>query len=396
MAVEFGTIDPSAMFVSATQLQQQMESIANTALSVGIDHFQNKRYSQAAEAFGRSIALSPTSPYATQAADYQANAYMKLGRTDKAVESYKKAIQLNPQNDASMVKLGHLFFSEKRYKEAQAIYKRAVELNPDSTNRYSLGQAYLATEDFNRAETEFNAVQRLIPNEPNGYFGLGQAYAKQGRYDQAIENFNQAIRKDSDFYNAHLELGMTYADMGKIDEATEQFDILKEKDEALADQLSRYIYTKENPKIMFASSQGSFRYTLPMRTSLVALDSYLANADAKKSFTMVFQFDKELSRESVENIYNWGIKRSDKPGSGSYNFGLGIPSTEAKLPLHPYNVYYDAKNYTATLRFTLTQNEEGNGTIDPSHVLFQFKGEDAFGNAMNPKHDEFLGFSKVV
>jgi tetratricopeptide (TPR) repeat protein len=295
-----------------------------------------------------------------------------------------------------MVKLGHLFFSEKRYKEAQAIYKKAVELNPDSTNRYSLGQAYLATEDFNRAETEFNAVQRLIPNEPNGYFGLGQALAKQGRYDQAIENFNQAIRKDSEFYNAHLELGMTYADMGKIGEATEQFDILKEKDEGLADQLSRYIYTKEKPKIMFASSQGTFRYTLPMRTSLSALDSYLVNANAQKTFTMVFQFDKELSRESVENIYNWEIKRSDKPGSGSYNFGLGIPSTETKLPLHPYNISYDAQNLTATLRFTLTQNEEGNGTIDPSHVHFRFKGEDSFGNVMNPKNDEFLGFSKVV
>lgn len=395
MAMPF-EIDSSAIFVSAAQMQQQMESLSNSALSVGIDHYQNKRYAEAAAAFGRAVALSPTSTYATQAADYQASSYLKLGRTDKAIEAYKGAIELNSQNDASMVKLGNLYFSEKRYKDAQQIYKKAVAINPDSTNRYSLGQAYLANEDYNRAETEFNTVKRLIPDKTNGYFGLGQTYAKQGRYDKAIENFNLAISKDPEFYDARLELGMTYADMGRIEDATGEFDFLEGKDAGLADELSRYIYTKDKPRIAFASSAGTFRYTMPMRTSLSAMDSYLANANAEKTFTMVFQFDKALSRESVENTYNWDIQRSHKGGADSYNFGLPIPSTEVRLPPHPDNIYYDAKNFTATVRFTLSQNADGDATIDPSHVMFRFKGQDAFGNRMNPACDEFSGFSKVV
>ena len=48
-----GGIDPQSMFVSAAQQSQQMEQLANTALSQGMDLYQNKKYAQAAEAFRR-------------------------------------------------------------------------------------------------------------------------------------------------------------------------------------------------------------------------------------------------------------------------------------------------------------------------------------------------------
>jgi hypothetical protein len=112
---------------------------------------------------------------------------------------------------------------------------------------------------------------------------------------------------------------------------------------------------------------------------------------------MIFQFDKEMDRESVENIYNWSIRRADGSAAGDrYNFGLAVGDTEIRLPSYPEHVYYDAKNFTATMRFTLHQNAEANATIDPSHVVFQFKGEDGFGNRMDPEKDEFSGFSRVA
>ena len=46
--------------------------------------------------------------------------------------------------------------------------------------------------------------------------------------------------------------------------------------------------------------------------------------------------------------------------------------------------------------FSLTQNDTADGTIDPSHIAFKFKGEDKFGNRMDPNADEFTGFSRVI
>jgi hypothetical protein len=100
-----------------------------------------------------------------------------------------------------------------------------------------------------------------------------------------------------------------------------------------------------------------------------------------------------MDRESVENPTNWTIARSRGNGPGTdYNFGRPIASTEVRLSPYPTDVYYDEKNLTATVRFTITQNATADGTIDPSHIVFTFKGEDAAGNRMDPKYDQFMGF----
>jgi hypothetical protein len=77
-----------------------------------------------------------------------------------------------------------------------------------------------------------------------------------------------------------------------------------------------------------------------------------------------------------------------------YNNGIAAPSTEVNLPLFPSDIYYDEKGMKATVRFTLTQNSTADGTIDPSHMVFSFNGEDADGNKMDENYDQFMGFSK--
>ena len=112
---------------------------------------------------------------------------------------------------------------------------------------------------------------------------------------------------------------------------------------------------------------------------------------------MKFQFDKEMDRESVENVLNWNIGRSTQSGPGqAYNFGRPIPDTETTLYPFPKHVYYDADNLTATVYFSIRQNEAGDATIDPNHIEFKFSGEDAYGYKMDPKYDQFMGFSGVA
>ncbi len=57
---------------------------------------------------------------------------------------------------------------------------------------------------------------------------------------------------------------------------------------------------------------------------------------------------------------------------------------------------YDADSYTATIGFTIHQNETADGTIDPSHIVFKFDGEDAYGVSMDEDADEYSGFSGVA
>jgi Flp pilus assembly protein TadD len=345
--------------------------------------------------FKRAIGLAPNSSYAPDAADYLASSHIRLGDTESAIKAYQTAVRLNPFRDDMHIKLGNLYYAEERYQEAENAYKEAVRINPIANNHYSLGQVYLATDRNIEAENQFNEVLRLEPESPNGNFGIGLALSMQERYEDAIHQFEEAIDIKEDFYDAYAEMGYAYADLGDMEKAQDLVHFLELQEENdLADTLSRYMYKVDSPKIMFAQSGGTFSFLMPAKTPLSALDTYLATADASKMFTMVIQFDKEMDRESVENVTNWQIARATGQGPGqAYNFGLSIPSTEITLSPLPQSVYYDENKLTATVFFNVQQNAAADGTIDPLHIEFKFSGEDIFGYEIDPDHNQFTGFS---
>ncbi len=389
-----GVSEIGDLFVVANQQASQLESLANGALSRGMDLFMKRDYEAAVREFKRAIGLSPASDFAVTSAHHMASAYLQLNDTKNAVKAYETAITLDPNRDDSHIKLGNLYFTENRYKDAEQEFKEAVRLNPSANNHYSLGQAYLGLELYNDARSAFNHVIRLEPESPNGYFGMGQALSKQGQYQEAIFKFRKALQYDPQLYDAHAEIGYAYADMGEMDLAQQKLNYLESEDPLLADSLSRYMYKVDRPKMMFARSTGTFLYLMPRKTQVSILDDYLQNANAEMTFKMVFQFNKQMDRESVENTFNWNITRAAGAGPGqAYNFGFPIPDTEVKVPLFPEHVYYNADDLTATVYFKIRQNAAADGTIDPSHIEFKFVGKDIFGFSMNTAFDQFTGFS---
>ena len=395
--MQFLGISDSNIFSATIQQTAQLESLANGALSKGIDLYMREDYKGAVREFRRSIGLAPNSSYSTDASTYMANAYLALGDTDKAIKTYEDALRRSPDRDDIAISLGNVYFSQEKYDEAAKAYEKAVKIWPSSNNHYALGQAYMVAGRYSEADREFNAVLRMDPDKPNGNYGLGLNFSKQGRYEDAILQFKEAVRIDPKFYDGYAELGYAYADLGEMDEAQRIVDNLEHVDPDLADTLSRYMYKVDPPKFMFAYATEGFNYHMPWKTSLSLLNGYLTAPNAEKTFKMVFQFDKEMDRESVQNVLNWRISRSTQSGPGqAYNYGRPIPDTEIAIPPLPRSVYYDADNLTATVYFTLRQNSSGDGTIDPAHIEFKFTGEDAYGYKMDPKHDQFMGFSGIA
>jgi Tfp pilus assembly protein PilF len=386
--------NPTDLFAAANQSSAQLESLAGNALKSAIDKYMSKDYKGAVQDFKRAIGLAPNSSYSVDAANYMAQAYLQQGETENAIKAYKTGVRLNPYRDDTHIQLANLYFFEGRHDEAINEYKEAVRLNPSAENYYSLGQGYLGAGQYGTAETQFSKVINLQPQDPAGYYGLGQAYSYQERYDDALSQFQMAILKNSKFNNAYAEMGYAYADMGMMEEAQAQVDFLENADPSLASSVSRYMYNVDPPIIMYAHADSTFGFSLTNSTSLAALDSYLVNADASKTFTMIFQFDKQMDRESVENKLNWQISRSTQSGPGqTYNFNIPVPSTEITVQPIPDNVYWDETKMMATVSFKIQQNSTADGTIDPSHIEFKFSGKDVYGNSMDADFDQFMGFS---
>ena len=385
------------LFSATLQQSAQLESLANNALKRGIDLYMRQDYQGAVREFRRSIGLAPNSSYSVDASSYLAKAYLASGDSKGAVKAYEDALRRSPNRDDIAISLGNVHFADENYDEAAKAYEKAVKIWPSSENHYSLGQAYMNAGRYSEADSEFNTVLRMDPDQPNGNYGLGLNFSRQDRYEEAVLQFREAIRIDPKFYDGFAELGYAHADLGDMDEAQRIVDSLEHVAPDLADTLSRYMYKVDPPKFSFAYANDGFNYNMPWKTPLSLLSGYLAEPNSEHTFKMVFQFDKEMDRESVQNILNWKIGRSTQSGPGqTYNFGRPIADTEVTLPPLPKNVYYDAENLTATVYFTIRQNEAADGTIDPSHVDFKFSGVDAYGQKMDPKYDQFMGFSGVA
>ncbi len=384
-----------ALFSSMQGNSQQLEYYAGKSLERGLDLYKKKEYGAAVSAFKMSIALDPTAQNAVNAAQYLSNSYLAMGDSESAVESLKAFVRQNSYLDTAHANLARFLFSQDRYDEAVTEYEKAVELNPAEGNRYALGQAYLRTDEYGKAEEQFMQVLRMAPDDPAPHLGLGQTYAAQGRYEIAIEEFKAAIDKKWDFYDAYAEMGYAYADMGEIDLAQGLFEFLEEKAPELADLLSRYIYKADPAKIVMTYADSTFPHYLPARTAVSDLNSELSAAGASKLFFVRFQFDKEMDRESVEEITNWSISRAGGFGASQYNYGLAIPSTEISVQRLPDYVSYDSKSLSATVFFKIYQNSTADGTIDPGHMEFSFRGVDRFEQNMDPEKDQWTGFSGV-
>lgn len=383
------------LFSAAGNHAAQMDTLAGQALSSGINRYMAKDYDGAAKDFKRAFGLSPYSSFAFDATKYLSLSYLQIDQPEQAIDAYRQAINVSPTDDRLQLELGNILFGEQRYGEAIEAYEAAVRLYDDSNNRFALGQAYMKAERYSDAQNQFEKVIQYGGNfSRNGYYGLAQAYKGQKRYDDAIAQLEIAVSMDKDFYSAYEEMGYTYADAGELDKAEEIKDFLDSKAPDSALLLDKYISKVTPPKIMFAWANSTFKYFSKPTSSLLVLDDYLSNAGASKTFTMEFQFNKEMERESIENVLNWTIGRSEETGPAmQYNLGLQVPDTEVTIATHPTDVYYDAEKLTALVRFDITQNDDADGTIDPSHIVFSFTGLDTDGNEMHEQYDQYMGFS---
>jgi tetratricopeptide (TPR) repeat protein len=387
-----------SFFSSTGTTQSQLDDLANKSLSAGIDLFTNSDYAGAVKQFKRSIALSPSSNYSAKAYEYLAQAFLKQGNTQEAENTYKQMIKGNPSNDSAHLSLGNIYFANGQYSEAESEYTMAVRVNPGSANnRYALGKVYMTTERFEMAENQFRRVVQIAPGDPNAYEALGQSLRSQGRYGEAELQFQKTIALNKKFTDGYLDLGYLYTDMEMTGKAQEQLDTLSQLDQDKASELKDYMAQEAAPKFNIVYNTGEFPLSSGSGTLLSSIDDNLAVPGGSEAFTLNFMFDKEMDPDSVQNPENWFISRAtgENPG-GAYNLGLPIPSTEVLPPYNPSPITYDASSHVAQVTFWISQNSLADGTIDPSHLLFKFKGQDAYGHSMDPSADEYSSVSEIV
>jgi tetratricopeptide (TPR) repeat protein len=139
--------------------------------------------------------------------DLYASYLESQGRYDEALESYKKAYQLNPDNGGVAFRLGNAYFERKRYTEAVTYLKKAKEsFSDDIETIKKLGEAYLELKEYGKAIEEYKDVIKIVPKHVSSRIQIGNAYLKLGQYNTAEKYYNEALKIESSNLSVYYQL----------------------------------------------------------------------------------------------------------------------------------------------------------------------------------------------
>jgi tetratricopeptide (TPR) repeat protein len=221
---------------------------------------------EAIESYKRLIQLKPDDP---DGYNNLGTLYNAKGSYAEAIKAFEKAIQIRPDFPVALSNLGAAYSRAGRYQEAIDVLKKAEQLSPkDAEIINNLGVAYRKAGQYQGAIGAYGRALRLNPGEPEIHCNLGDAYYHLGRFREAIEGYRRAIERNPKVELYHFNLGVAHGSLGDHRAATEAYQ------EAL----------RINPNYAQARFNLGLSYLMLKRREL-ALQEYevLKNADKSRA-----------------------------------------------------------------------------------------------------------------
>jgi len=153
---------------------------ANTYLNKGYLLQENKKIDAAIACYQKAIELEPEGQGAAISQNNLGNALNTIGRSREAMDSYRKAIELDPTYAFPHYHLGAVLHGQQKLDEAIPHYRKAIALDPDlPAPRESLGNILEFQGKLQEAAVCF---QYLVEKEPTN-----------SKYKNLLKKVNQKI-----------------------------------------------------------------------------------------------------------------------------------------------------------------------------------------------------------
>lgn len=129
--------------------------------------------------------------------------YERLEAADRAEQSYREAIELQPEHWPSLNNLAVILLRSGRPGEGLALAERAASLAGNNPLvLHTLGWAQLEQGQLSEAVTSLKRALEIDPDAPTFNYRLGRAYLAQGDVSRGLDRIRRALDLDPDFSDA--------------------------------------------------------------------------------------------------------------------------------------------------------------------------------------------------
>ena len=168
-----------------------------------------------------------------------AMAYRGLGRLDKAethlrLRGHTEPVPPDPlmanlngslNSSVTYERLGVAALDKKEWVAAAESFRKGVELAPDNPSlRHRLGTALFMAGDAAAAEKAFEEAVRRSPDFAKARYSLGVVYLTSGRITDAIAQLSAAVKNDPSYLEAHVRLAEALRHGGRLEQSLSEYD----------------------------------------------------------------------------------------------------------------------------------------------------------------------------
>ncbi|HID57108.1 TPA: tetratricopeptide repeat protein [Candidatus Poribacteria bacterium] len=206
--------------------------------NIGVLEFDMGRYEQAKEAFNRAMekgypkmkishflwAIERMKRREARVAYNEGVKLQKEAKYRKAINSFRKALELDPNLTEAYLNLAFCLQRMRRFDEAIKTLQQALQIKSDFVEaRYNLGTLYLKLGWYPEAIEELEKVVKARPYMAEARHNLGIALYHMNRYVEASTQFEETIRARPKWAEAHYNLGLTWLRLNMKDKAISEF-----------------------------------------------------------------------------------------------------------------------------------------------------------------------------
>ena len=195
-------------------------------LDVGTLFFERQEYEEALEAYRQALFLDPNNAHAYVG---RSRSLQGLKRYKEALVASEQALRLEPNNASAYIGKGNALDDLKRYEEALAAYEQALRLDPNNASAYNnKGRALDDLERYEEALAACEQALRLDPNFADAYYNKGYVLSALKRYEEALAAYEQALRLNPNDANAYYNKGFVLEQLRRGKEAQQAYDRAKQ------------------------------------------------------------------------------------------------------------------------------------------------------------------------